>query len=482
MASMGSPFNILQQSPLDCQAPDSDPAPQRPSIIKWVPSRYTIRATTDEGQLILWNTLSGAMSVFPAEQVPKVLSLIRRPGVEAGTEGWIKYLSEKGFIIEEGTNEYRKFQLVFGRQHYRTNLLQLILLSTEDCNFRCQYCYEKFARGTMSPWVRSAIKKLVEKRLKSLESLNIDWFGGEPLYGFQAIEDLAPFFLQVAQENSLHYRASMTTNGYLLTSEIASKLLSWKVNSYQITLDGVCEDHDRTRPTRDGQGSFQQIFENLRHLSQRSDDFHVSLRVNFDKNNYPNMERFLNIVEKTFKDDSRFRVNFHAVGRWGGPNDAQLDVCGTGEAAQVKEALQREAQKRGLNVGQGLKEVNSLGGDVCYAARPYNFIIGADGKLMKCTVVLDAEDYNVIGSIKSDGELELNDDRLALWTEPAFETDKKCQKCVVVPICQGIHCPLIRIKNKRSPCSSVRSSAKQALKKTNRMLETQARKVTVKLP
>ncbi len=43
---------------------------------------------------------------------------------------------------------------------------------------------------------------------------------------------------------------------------------------------------------------------------------------------------------------------------------------------------------------------------------------------------------------------------MALWTEPAFEQDGKCRKCVMLPSCQGIHCPLIRIQDGSQPCVS----------------------------
>ena len=56
------PLNILQQSPHDL-APLPE-APAKPTQARWVPSRYTVRATTDDGRLILWNTLNGAMSIF----------------------------------------------------------------------------------------------------------------------------------------------------------------------------------------------------------------------------------------------------------------------------------------------------------------------------------------------------------------------------------------------------------------------------------
>jgi uncharacterized protein len=104
-----------------------------------------------------------------------------------------------------------------------------------------------------------------------------------------------------------------------------------------------------------------------------------------------------------------------------------------------------------------------MGAQVCYAARPYSFIVGASGKLMKCTIDLDKEDRNVVGHLTESGHLKIDEDKFALWTEPAFEKDSKCQKCVVLPACQGTFCPLIRIESGKSPCSPLRVSAKKEI-------------------
>jgi uncharacterized protein len=463
------PLNILQQSPHDLAPLPEEPA--KPTQIRWVPSRYTVRATTDDGRLILWNTLNGSMSIFRPDQVDEVKGHLRKPGIESTVNGTAKYLFDRGFLIKEGVDEYRKIQLSFGQQHYRTDILQLILLASEDCNFRCTYCYEDFARGTMQPSVRAGIKNLVTKRIQTLNTLQISWFGGEPLYGFAAIEELAPFCLKIAEENGVKFRSNMTTNGYLLTPEVADQLLAWQIVRYQITLDGRPEDHDRSRPTREGKGSFWTIVENLKALSRRTEDFDVTLRVNFDRQNHPHMNEFLDLMKREIGDDPRFQVKFHGVGRWGGDNDDQLDVCGSEEAAQVRSDLKQAARKLGMNIGRGLKDVTGFGSDACYAARPYSFIVGASGKLMKCTVALDKEEHNVVGQITEQGNLEIDRDKLALWTEPAFENDTKCKKCVVLPACQGLHCPLVRIEENRSPCSPVRLHLKSALNETALLFE-----------
>jgi uncharacterized protein len=457
-------FKILEQSPLDTAPVEIDAPPGPAGAVRLVPSRYNVRARAEDGRLVVWNTFKNTINVFQAGQREAVERLLSRRGFAAKLTGMVKYLYDRGFIIEEGTDEYRRMRLGFGKQHYRSNRLELILLASEDCNFRCQYCYEDFPRGTMQPHVRNAIKELVRRRLSGLRIFTVSWFGGEPLYGWPAIEDLAPFFVETSREAGLAYASSMTTNGYLLTPERAEKLLAWRVTTYQITLDGMPDDHDRSRPTRDGQGTFDAIFRNLLALQERPEPFRVDRRVNYDARNARRLPEFLGLVEDGFRGDPRFRLRFHAVGRWGGPNDDQLEVCGVEDREELLKRLRVEARRRGLTISDSIRDIQTLGSRVCYAARPYNFVIGASGQVMKCTIDLDKHDRNVVGRLTGEGELQLDEDKMALWTEPAFESDGKCQKCVVLPACQGISCPLVRIESGASPCIPLRHGAKAELR------------------
>lgn len=483
-AGLSGKFNILQRSPHDdhenprtCLSAQSS----KPDSKRWVPSRYTVRANTDDGRLVLWNTYSGSISLIKPEQKPVVLPFLKKQGVEAkNDDGMVEFLQDRGFIVQEGTNEYRKFELDFGRQHYRTNILELILLASEDCNFRCQYCYESFERGTMKPAVREGVKNLVRRRVEEgIDVLSVSWFGGEPLYGFPAIEDLGPFFIEMRENHGLKFMSSMTTNGYLLTPDVADKLLAWQVKSFQITIDGIAETHDVSRPTREGQGTFHTIFNNLVKLSRRDDDFRVRLRVNFDRRNHDRIPELVSLLKEELKGDERFRMAFHPVGQWGGANDDMLDVCGKKESREIIAQLEHIAALNGFDVKGSIKTVNRFGSEVCYAARPYNFIVGAEGQLMKCTVLLDQKDYNVVGNLTQSGDLVLDDAKLGVWTEPAFQHDTKCQKCVVLPNCQGIHCPLVRIEDDKSPCCSMRSTFKSRLLSAVEKQGSKTRKVNV---
>lgn len=452
---------------------DHNPAPTAPPGLlqlkyvpkqRWVPSRFNARTVGDDGRLIMWNTLNGAISIFLPQDRDAVIAHLSHKGVTAPLDRVGEYLSKRGFLVREKTDEMALFRYRYARQQWRNDVLQLILLASEDCNFRCVYCYEKFERGTMTPETRQGVMALVLQRAPYLRDLSISWFGGEPLYGWDTIEELGPFFKDVVDRHGIAYGQQMTTNAYLLTEERATKLLDWGCRKYQITIDGLPEDHDCKRVGRDGSPTYHVILDNLRSLKERKDNFSIDLRVNFDQQNFPRLGQFLESLSEDFGGDPRFQMRFRAVGRWGGSNDDQLSTCGVEEQRTVARELRRKAEEVNLAQEAGIVGISAPGSQVCYAARPYNFIVGATGTLMKCTIALYELDANVVGQLHPDGTLELKDENMTQWVNAHFETDPLCQNCYVLPGCQGAACPLTRVTHNQRSCCGVKSTLKQEMR------------------
>lgn len=434
---------------------------------QWLPSRYNARMVAEDGRLMLWNTLNGTISVFKPEDREAVVAHLAPTGLQGPLDRYGKYLSRRGFLVESGVSEMDLFRLRYSREQWRTDTLQLILLASEDCNFRCTYCYEKFKAGTMAPQVRQGIMSMAMQRAPYLRELGVGWFGGEPLYGWEAVEELSPFFKDIADRHGISHSQNMTTNGYLLTEERATKLLSWGCRKYQITIDGLAEEHDCKRVGRDGSPTHAVILDNLRSMKARHDVFLVVIRVNFDQANVPRLGAFIEALSEDFGGDDRFQLRFRAVGKWGGDNDSNLSTCGVEEGEAVIQDLRARADAANMRKeAGGIRPMVSLGSQVCYAARPYNYIVGATGKLMKCTVVLDELEENVVGQLHPDGRMEVRDDRLLKWVAPHFESDSMCQKCYVLPVCQGSMCPLPRVTRNTRQCCHVKSHLKQEMRVT----------------
>jgi uncharacterized protein len=434
------------------------------ATLDWVPSRYNARSYSEDGTLLLYNSYSGAFSGFPSKVREQVEGLLHKKGAKARAEGLVKYMVDRGFIVPRGTNELQRVRMLYGVQQHRNDRLELILLASEECNFRCVYCYENFARDTMEKWVREAILQLVERRVPYLNSMQLAWFGGEPLLGLEAMREIAPACVELTEKHGVAYSSNITTNAYLMTPDVFADLLRWKISSYQITIDGTAEAHDKKRVLKGGGPSFAVIYENLKAMRAFQDKFSVHVRINFDRENLPCLDEFMDMLKRDFAGDQRFQLRFYPVGQWGGPNDDKLAVCGTG-GTDSRNWLELKAIEKGLYPESKLPYMTPhSGASVCYAARPYNLLIGADGKIMKCTIALDTKDYNIVGKMTPDGRAEIDVDKFARWVSPDFEDDPGCKKCFYLPVCQGCSCPLVRIEENKRPCPDEKLHISSTLK------------------
>ena len=123
---MSSSTDLITQSPLGEARPTGAGNGQPQTLVQitrtpqaaWVPSRYNARATDDSGRLIVWNTLSGSITVFGEGQAPQVERYLTQKGYTGPLDRLGEYLSDRGIIVRKGVDEARRLQLAFGRQHY----------------------------------------------------------------------------------------------------------------------------------------------------------------------------------------------------------------------------------------------------------------------------------------------------------------------------------------------------------------------------
>ena len=422
---------------------------------RYVGSRFNSIEHQNDGKVIVWNSVTGRINSFGSRRGAEVMEILQGDPVDLEQSRLIAYLVRRGLLVPQELDEYEEFRTHAVASHNRTDTFGLILLASEECNLRCVYCYETFPRGVMRPPVRKGVKELLSRRTPTVDSFSIAWFGGEPLLGFAAIEDIAPHAKALADEHGCSLDSHITTNGYLLSQDKAEKLLNWGVSRFQVTLDGPAELHDNHRPLANGGSTFDTIRQNLRGLQQIDKQYSVTIRVNFDRETARRLDGFLQDLAHDFSSDPRFSVSFHAVGQWGGPNDDELDVFKAKPGHIQRLRLLETATAAGVQISGSLAQACGFGEGVCYAARPYSFVVGANGALMKCTVALDKDPRNVVGKLSENGDLILDQSTLSRWTEAAFESDSTCQQCSLLGCCQGMSCPLVRFGSEHQrPCTS----------------------------
>lgn len=291
--------------------------------------------------------------------------------------------------------------------------LQLFILPTEKCNFRCTYCYERFDVGRMSPETVRGVKALIDSRAEDLRYLSLEWFGGEPLLAKPVIYDICSHATSVASEAGIDYTSGMTTNGYLLDHETIETLSDLGVRSFQISLDGPADTHDTTRLRADGSGTFDRIWKNLLEIQNTNLPVRITLRLHFTPITVPTLKPLIESINNYFAGDPRFTVVFKAIRRMGGAHDDDMPIFSSDAELNARRQLESLLDNR-----RQIRSLESV--QICYAAKPNSLLIRADGRVGKCTVAL-YDDANTIGTLSEDGKLRIDNEKLRPWMN-GFET------------------------------------------------------------
>lgn len=297
-----------------------------------------------------------------------------------------------------------------------------MLLPTEACNFRCVYCYERFAHGRMKRPVVDGVKALLARRAPRLSFLTVSWFGGEPLLARDIIREIMCHAATLAGAHGFLLVADMATNGYLLDRPTFEQALDWGVSRYQIAFDGPRAWHDRRRLRADGRGTFDRIWSNVLALREVEREFTVVMRIHVDHENRSTIPSFVDACQEALGTDRRFRLFLRPLSRLGGARDAELEVFDEEEESAALAPLVRWVEERGLTRG------GSQPDGICYAARANSLVVRADGRLNKCTVALD-HPGNQVGRILPDGRLELDTPRMERWIRGVWSRDPKALRC-----------------------------------------------------
>ena len=139
----------------------------------------------------------------------------------------------------------------------------LCLHVAHDCNLACTYCFAGEGeyhgeRSLMSLETgRKALDMLVASSGKRV-NLEVDFFGGEPLMNFDVVRSLVEYGRSLEKEHNKKFRFTLTTNGMLLNDEIL-EFANKEMANLVLSIDGRKEVHDRMRPRRGGQGSYDEI-------------------------------------------------------------------------------------------------------------------------------------------------------------------------------------------------------------------------------
>lgn len=351
----------------------------------------------------------------------------------SGENHYMAVMYKNGLLVdfdldEIGEMEQREQDGSFG------DCLRLILLPTEQCNFRCVYCYEKFERGRMSETTQDAIVEYIQENINRYKGLIVNWFGGEPTEAMDIIENLSLRLIEVCKKNKKTYNAGITTNGYNLTLENFKKLKKFHVTEYQITIDGLENIHNAQRMMSDGSPTFDVIMKNLLAIKSniKSSAITIVLRTNFSKKMLEHTNEFCELLDKYISDDKRFKLYWQLISDYGYvKNEETRNIFG--DYKDYKWLIENFTD-RFLN--DFTRTLYGPDGGTCYALKRNQILVDANGGIRKCTCALEDEE-NFFGTIGK----EFDEIKHEEWLRSRLiNKDSKCYLCKKRPLCHNRQC------------------------------------------
>ena len=158
--------------------------------------------------------------------------------------------------------------------------------STQSCNLRCRHCYSQSQNLKYEGEINTADAIRFIDSLADFKVPVLLFSGGEPLMR----PDL---FELVAHARSRNIRAVISTNGTLITPEVASKLRTAGLSYVGVSLDGLTGIHDTFRGVN---GAFFRALQGIR--ACRQEGVKVGLRFTITRDNAGEIPGIFRLLEE----------------------------------------------------------------------------------------------------------------------------------------------------------------------------------------
>jgi uncharacterized protein len=428
----------------------------------------------DGDEVFLMNTFTDAQLIVSRE-VTDLLDRIGREGFTFAPDGReqeaFTTLAEHGFLVESRDADRRNIENYFNDFRAGRDQLRVTVLTTLQCNFACDYCiqgdhgdYNKTA-AKMSMETAERVASWTEARMDTVapRSFALTFFGGEPLLNLPVTYYLAERLWKASEARGIEMMINIITNGLLLTPEVVDRLKPFGLTGVKITLDGDRDTHNRMRPLRGGQGTFDKIVNNVRLVA---DKVRIAIGGNFDESSVDSYPALLDFLREQEFADKLVKVAFKPIITNGGTNGGRGQqpaqpkgfipltavsgegkplngTCMTSAGAGVTTPTgacdscnfldDKMSYLREETVRHGFKTVDGVHMGPCEIHKTHAHTIGPEGSLYACP--------GFAGNVpESTGHIDGRQDDLRSAAAKRFAKItawKECDDCSFIPVCAG---------------------------------------------
>ena len=213
-----------------------------------------------------------SLSVIPFERDDgEILAAANRPvtryGLISRLAGKVESVEERvARLVEQGFLQPESGAPPTAEQPPPSPSVTFMLVVSQRCNLRCTYCYvyegqfdfDHQPSAQMSPdsariWAESLIEAF-----PGLEVYCFHFYGGEPTMNMKAVRLAVEAAEEAARRAGARAEFMITTNGTLITDEVARFLNEHRFTVY-LSIDGDEPTHDANRPYRSGRRSYAKV-------------------------------------------------------------------------------------------------------------------------------------------------------------------------------------------------------------------------------
>lgn len=323
-----------------------------------------------------------------------------------------KYLAEHKFYVQDGEDEIQELEKeVNDSIRLGSKSLELTIALTNQCNFKCAYCYQDKNQIIMSEQTANDILQKIREILETgnYEEIWIHYFGGEPLLNIPILKYLDKNIQLIAQENNIKYHTYLTTNGSMLTGDVLSEV---KFENIQLTFDGKENTHNRLRISE--QFHFKEEIDLLEKILNKT-DAHIILRMNACVQNKNEILDFYQYILESYEYE-RIEINLNRMIKY--HEEDNFEMIAQQEYAELLHKLQilvgEMTGKTQLPVPRKTPCKFTCG--IAYSIRPDGYCNPCSGSAENGTILFKDVDITKRNKIKFREE---------------------CKQCVCLPLCLG---------------------------------------------
>ena len=329
---------------------------------------------------------------------------------------------------------------IFDFKKRETVVKALCLHIAHDCNLACQYCFAEEGeyhgrRALMSFEVGKKALDFLVAHSGNRINLEVDFFGGEPLMNWQVVKDLVAYGRSLEEPHHKKFRFTLTTNGVLLNDEIL-EFCNKEMANVVLSIDGRKEVHDRMRPFRGGQGSYDLIVPKFQKVAESRNQMNYYVRSTFTHHNLDFSKDVLHLADLGFKQISVEPVvakpeDHYAI------QEEDLPVLMEEYDKLAKEIIRYRKEGKGFNFFHFMID---LEGGPCVAKRLSGCGSGTEylavtpwGDLYPCHQFVGNEEF-LMGNVE---EGIVRTDIRDCFKECNVYAKDKCKKCFAKFYCSG---------------------------------------------